>query len=247
MTHLFFLDPNPTGTPGVLFLHGLGADGSSWSPQLAPLMDAGFRPLAPDMPGNGESRYDGSGWSFKRVAADLADLLRELDTGPVAVVGLSMGGLVAQQFVLDHPGLVRKLALVSTVAAQSLLIRFLIISFMGLPFQPNYAAQRTFPKPEQESMRQTFLKQAVRTDPRAYRAAILNLGMFNAMNRLREIRVPTLVMTGDQDNLSEPARQKILARHIPGAKQVIFSDTGHAINVEKPDEFNRALLEFLAE
>jgi pimeloyl-ACP methyl ester carboxylesterase len=54
-------------------------------------------------------------------------------------------------------------------------------------------------------------------------------------------------MTGDQDNLSEPARQKILARHIPGAKQVIFSDTGHAINVEKPDEFNRALLEFLAE
>jgi pimeloyl-ACP methyl ester carboxylesterase len=67
MTKLHFLDPNPTGRPTVLLLHGLGADGSSWTLQLPPLIEAGFRPIAPDAPGFGKSPYDGKGWSVRKL------------------------------------------------------------------------------------------------------------------------------------------------------------------------------------
>ncbi len=247
MTGLFYLDPNPSGTPGVLLLHGLGSNSASWNLQFLPLIEAGFRPLAPDLPGFGASRYDGRGWNFKRIAADLADLLQELGTGPVHVVGLSMGGVIAQQFALDHPAWVRKLALVSTFAVQPFLARFIMVSTMGLPPQPKYAAQHTFPKPDQEPQRQKLIKDMARSDPRAFSAAMLNLGLFNSVKRLREIKAPTLVMTGDQDTINDPLRQKILVQRIPGAKQIIFPDTGHAVTEDAPEAFNRALLGFLTE
>jgi 3-oxoadipate enol-lactonase len=245
MTELFYLDPNTSGAPSVLLLHGLGSNGFSWNSQFAPLSEAGFRPLAPDLPGFGASRYDGRGWNFKRVAADLANLLRELGTGPVHVVGGSMGGVIAQQFVLDYPELVRKLALVSTFAAQPFLARLIMVSIMGLPPQPKYAAQHTFPKPDQEAQRQKLIEDMTRSDPHAYSAAILNLGLFNSVSRLGEIKAPTLVMTGDQDTINDPLRQKILVQRIPGAKQVIFPNMGHAVAEDAPKAFNRTLLEFL--
>ncbi len=114
---LHFLDPNPGGSPAVLLLHGLGATGASWTLQLPALTQAGFRPIAPDAPGFGNSPYDGRGWSIPRAAAQMADLLDDLHTGPVHVVGLSMGGVMAQQFAHDFPHLTRKLVLVSTFSA----------------------------------------------------------------------------------------------------------------------------------
>src|SRR5512136_38426 len=114
MTRLHFLDPNPSGNPAVLLLHGLGADSTSWTLQIPALSEAGFRPVAPDAPGFGQSLYDGGGWNLKGVAAQMADLLGELGTGPAHIVGLSMGGVIAQQFALDFPQLIKKLVLVST-------------------------------------------------------------------------------------------------------------------------------------
>src|SRR5512140_3794283 len=114
MTSFHVLDPNPNGFPVVLLLHGLGANGSSWSFQFDALKSAGMRPIAPDVPGFGESKYDGTGWNFKKIAQELADLVIGMETGPVHVVGLSMGGVIAQQFALDFPKLVRRLVLVST-------------------------------------------------------------------------------------------------------------------------------------
>ena len=81
MTSLHFLDPNSSGRPAVLLLHGLGADGTSWSLQLPALCQAGFRPLAPDAPGFGRSPYNGGGWNVRRVAGQMAGLLEELGTG----------------------------------------------------------------------------------------------------------------------------------------------------------------------
>src|SRR5512136_147322 len=116
MTTINYLDPHPDGTPAVLLLHGLGADASSWILQLPALTGGGFRPIATDTPGFGRSPHDGHSWSIPRIAADMANLVEELRTGPVHVVGLSMGGTIAQQFTLDHPQLARSLVLVSTFA-----------------------------------------------------------------------------------------------------------------------------------
>lgn len=256
MGGFYFLDPNPTGSPAVLLLHGLGANSSSWTLQFAPLIAAGMRPLSPDAPGFGQSRYDGRGWSFKRVVAGLAGLLDELHTGPVHVVGLSMGGVIAQQFVLDYPQLVRKLVLVSTFSVLRpenlsqwgyFLQRAIVVHTLGLKQQSKIVARRVFPDAGQETLRKMAAEQIASADPWAYRAAMRSLGLFNSQCRLKEIKAPTLVITGECDSTVSPVRQKLLAGGIPGARQVVIPNAGHAVAIDQFEAFNKVLLKFLVD
>jgi len=254
MPPLHTLDPNPTAKPAVLLIHGLEADGSSWTLQLPPLVQVGFRPLAPDMPGFERSPYAGRGWNIPGMAARLAKLREDLGTGPAHVVGLSMGGTIAQQFALDYPQLTRKLVLVCTFAVLRpetvsgwfyFLRRFLVVNTLGLPAQAKFVAGRIFPDPQNESLRQLLVASILQADPRAYRAAMRALGLFNSVHRLKEIRVPTLVVTGMKDTTVSPARQKKLADGIAGAQQVILPEAGYAFPIDRPDLFNQELLSFL--
>ncbi len=254
MNGIHLLDPNPAGSPAVLLLHGLGANGSSWTLQFAPLIAAGMRPLAPDAPGFGDSRYDGRGWTFQRVAATLAGMLDTLQTGPVHVVGLSMGGVIAQQFALDYPEKVRKLVLVSTFSFLRpetfsqwgyFLLRALVVYTLGLPRQAEIVARRVFPAPEQAILRQMAIEQISAADPRAYRAAMRSLGLFDSRKRLAGIRHPTLVVTGADDSTVLPTRQALLAAHILAAQQVTLPNAGHAVSIDQYEAFNRILLAFL--
>ncbi len=249
-----YLDPNPLGRPAVLFMHGLGATGESWTLQLPPLIEAGFRPIAPDTPGFGNSPYDGRGWSIRRMAARMAQLLEDLHTGPAIVVGLSMGGTIAQQFCLDYPHLAQKLVLVSTFAILRpenlsgwlyFLQRFMLVITQGLPAQAKVVADRIFPDPEDEPLRELLITSILEADPRAYRAAMHSLGVFSSLRRLKEISIPTLVITGRQDTTISASRQKQLAEAIRGARQAVIEDAGHAVPVDQPESFNRVLLYFL--
>jgi len=254
MTKLHYLDPNPAGHPAVLLLHGLGADATSWTLQLPVLTGARFRPIAPDTPGFGQSPYDGRGWSIRRVAADMASLLEELQTGPAHVVGLSMGGIIAQQLALNYPHLTRRLVLVSTFAVLRpdtlsgwlyFAQRFILVNTLGLAAQARVVAQRVFPGPHYGQLRKILVETISRADPRAYRKAMASLGLFNSMKRLEEIKIPTLVVTGADDTTVIPARQRLLVDGIPAARQVIVPDAGHAVPVEQADRFNGELLAFL--
>jgi pimeloyl-ACP methyl ester carboxylesterase len=256
MTSLHYRDPNPTGNPAVLLLHGLGADASSWTLQIPALTSGGFRPIAVDIPGFGQSPYGGRGWSIRRVARDAADCLVELQTGPAHVLGLSMGGTVAQQFAVDTPRLMRKLVLVSTFAILRpenlsgwlyFMQRFFLVSLFGVPAQAKVVAQRIFPDPEQEELRKILVETISRADPRAYRKAMTSLGLFNSVKWLKEIKAPTLVVTGEDDTTVNPARQRLLVDGIPNVRQVVIPGAGHAVPVDQPDRFNRELLAFLGE
>jgi pimeloyl-ACP methyl ester carboxylesterase len=246
MTTLHYLDPNPTGHPAILLLHGLGADGTSWTLQLPALTRAGFRPIATDTPGFGHSPYDGRGWSIHRMAADMAGLLEELQTGPAHVVGLSMGGTIAQQLALDYPHLTRKLVLVSTFAVLRpdtlsgwlyFMQRFILVNTLGLPAQARVVAQRIFPGPSYGKLREMLVETISRADPRAYRKAMASLGLFNSVKRLG--------VTGADDTTMTPARQQLLVEGIPAARQVIVPDAGHAVPVDQAEWFNQELLAFL--
>jgi 3-oxoadipate enol-lactonase len=254
MNPLHFLDPHPDGHPPVLLLHGLGATSASWTLQLPVLAGAGFRPLAPDLPGFGASPYDGRGWSIPRVAAQVAALLEDLATGPAHVVGISMGGVVAQQFAMDFPALTRKLVLVNTFAVLRpatwkgwlyFLQRFIVVNTLGLEAQARFVARRIFPDPQHEPLRQALIASIATADRRAYRRAMLSLGLFDSRQRLAHIRAPVLVITGEGDTTVAPGRQRLLVEGIPGARQVVIAGAGHAVSVDRPDEFNRVLIGFL--
>jgi pimeloyl-ACP methyl ester carboxylesterase len=256
MSGLNFLDPNPSGKPAVLLLHGLGADGSSWTLQLPALSEAGFRPLAPDAPGFGASPYDGRGWNIRRAAAQMADLLRELGSGPAHIVGLSMGGVIAQQFALDFPQLTKKLVLVSSFSVLRpedfngwayFVRRAAAVLTLGVQAQTQVVARRVFPNPQDQALREMYIAVVSRADPRAYRKAMLSLGLFDSRKRLGLIKAPTLVLTGAEDTTVSPARQRILVEGIPAARQVLIPQAGHAVSVDQAERFNRELLDFLRE
>jgi 3-oxoadipate enol-lactonase len=254
MNDLHFLDPNPEGKKAVLLLHGLGANGSSWMLQFAPLIEAGFRPLAPDIPGFGQSTYDGRGWNIRRIAADLAGLLGDCEIDSAHVIGISMGGCIAQQFALDFPQRVDRLILVNTFAVLRptslsgwayFLQRFFLVQTLGLPAQAKFVAHRIFPATDQEFLRQTLIEQVTQADPRAYRAAMRSLGLFNTTRRIGRINAPTLIISGANDTTVPLANQQFLFNHISGARQMIIPAAGHAVSVDQPDAFNTIMLKFL--
>jgi len=252
--HLHYLDPNPQGQPAVLLLHGLGATGESWSFQFPALMEAGMRPLAPDLRGFGRSSFPGS-WTMPEVVADLKALLDHLGLSSVHVVGISMGGAVALAFGLTHAEYTRSLVLVNTFARLRpqartypyFLLRFLLVFLLDVNLQARMVARRIFPRPEQEALRQALIAQVAQAHPRAYRLAMWRLARFNVHPRLKEVRAPTLVVTGGRDTTVLPEVQRELVEGIPGARHRVFPESGHGLTAEDPEAFNRVLLAFLQE
>lgn len=246
---------NSTGSPAVVLLHGLGSAGADWLLQFKPLGDAGYRVLAPDLRGFGQSSWPGE-TSVPAMAQDIALLLDELDAGAAHVVGISMGGTVALHLALDHPQRVGRLVLVNTFARlrpQGISgylyfpLRMGLMYTVGMETQARLVAQRIFPRPEQDVYRHQLYQRIVNTNPRAYRAAMWALARCNAEHRLGSISAPTLVVTGGQDTTVPPAAQSRLVEGIPGARQVVIPEAGHAVIIDSPVEFNRALLSFLNE
>lgn len=253
---IHFYDDNPSGIPPVLLLHGLGVDGSSWGYQLPALINAGIRPIAPDIPGFGESSFGGKGWSIHAIANSLDQFLSYLAIDRIIVVGISMGGVIAQQFVLAHPGRVSKLVLVNTFASLRpkrinqmvyLVSRFLIANIRGIRYQSEMVARRLFPLPEQSGLRQEMVDRILRADPKAYKAAMRSLGLFNSRKRLGEISIPTLVVSGANDSTVSLPNQMELVHGISRAKHVIIENTGHAVITDQPDRFNEVLINFIME
>jgi pimeloyl-ACP methyl ester carboxylesterase len=188
------------------------------------------------------------------MAEDMAQLLSRLQTGPVHVVGISMGGTIALQLALDYPGLVDRLVLVNTFASlrfdqpSTLLyfaVRYLLIHATGLPTQAQVVAHRLFPKPEQDQLRREFYEQVIQSNPHGYRAAMRALARFDVRRRLYEISAPTLVITGELDASIPPKIQRRLSEGISGARHVTIPSAGHAVTADQPEEFNRVLLDFL--
>ncbi|MBN1303574.1 MAG: alpha/beta fold hydrolase [Anaerolineales bacterium] len=255
MATIEYVDPEPAGAKAILFLHGLGADGSSWLPQLQAFSRAGYRPITVDLPGFGNSPYDGRGWTIKRVASELVELLDELKTGAVCLVGLSLGGVVAQQFAIDFPAMLQRLVLVSTFAVlrpenlsqwSYFIQRAAIVHLLGIKAQAEIVAGRVFPGDHQETLRRMVIEKISGSDPRAYRAAMRSLGIFDSRRKLARIKVPTLVISGEEDSTVSPARQQVLVDGIPNARYVVIPNAGHAVNIDQHEMFNQAVLEFIS-
>lgn len=254
MNRIHYLDPNPRGSPPVLLLHGLGVDATSWTLQMPVLLEAGLRPIAPDMPGFGKTVFDGHGWSISACAAAAAGLLDELGLGSVHLVGISMGAAVALRLALDYATRVQRLVLVSAFARlrpQGLrgwlyfALRYAIVHTYGLRPQARLVADRLFPRPGQEIMRRVFYEQIAQADVRVYRAAMRALARFDVRDRLGEMRVPTLVVSGDSDTTVPLEAQRELAEGIPLARHVILPGGGHALTADSAEAFNQVLLGFL--
>jgi 3-oxoadipate enol-lactonase len=246
--------------PTILMLHGIGGGSQAFAPQLESFSSQGFRAVAWDMPGYGNSAPI-EPYTFKGLANSAAKLIETLDPSgghaPVILLGHSMGGMVAQELIVRRPGLVRALILSGTTAA---------FGTADGAWQRRFMAQRTAPLEAGGSMADVAaallpgmlgpsalpegarLAQQVMSTVHAatYRAALAALPTFDRQAALAHIRVPTLLIAGAQDHHASPQLMQAMAKQIAGAEYVELSGVGHLANLEAPELFDAAVLSFLA-
>ena len=250
--------------PTVLMLHGIGGGHLAFAPQVETLASQGYRAVAWDMPGYGRSApiepYTFMGLAQSCIA--LIEALMGAERGGVILLGHSMGGMVAQEVVARRPDLVSKLVLCGTSSA-----------FGRKPdgqsadeWQRSFVKSRTAPLDAGQSMEQlaqTLVPQM--TGPGAlpeglklathcmglvpastYRRALEALVTFDRRDSLPHIHVPTLLIAGEQDRNAPPSVMKKMAETIAGSTYIEIKGIGHLMNLEAPDDFDGALLNFLA-
>jgi pimeloyl-ACP methyl ester carboxylesterase len=234
----------PARGPTAVFVHGAGGAQEQWRFQLRHL-GSRWNTLAVDLPGHGASQ--GPGY---RTIGDYRDFIRDLldnlgITGAV-LVGHSMGGGIAQSFALSYPGRLAGLVLVGTGAR----LRVHPDILASLRCGDMEAAGQLISR---WAYSQTALPATVAQGAEAFArngASILEgdflaCDAFDAIGTIPAIRIPTLVICGEDDRLTPVKYAQFLQREIPGATLATIPGAGHMVMLEKPVEFNRILSAFL--
>lgn len=253
-----YTEVSPTG-PGatVLFLAWLGGSRLGWQ-SVVDEIGKDYRVLAPDHRDTGDSEQFESAYSLPDLADDAAEFLRALQTGPVFVVGLSMGGMVAQHLALRHPDLVRGLVLVSTTAggkdSTPATERGREALFLSAELEAGERARRALALMtaggllERDPAAFDTAEHNARTHPQSaesYKRQFRAIRSHDTAAELSQIKVPTLVLHGETDDLIPLPNGTRLADGIAGAQSKIYPQTGHMPQVEQRGEFLQDLRGFL--
>ena len=263
-----YYEEHGTGDP-LLLIMGLAADSQAWMFQI-PDFEKHYRVVAFDNRGVGRSSKPAGPYSIHDMADETAGLLDVLGIDKAHVVGVSMGGMIAQELVLRHPERVRALVLACTYPEPDADIErtrtFTVEQFGGSvdtsggihvdlkALNPMMFLQQLLPNVFNQSFIEKELPKLMQIFSGALQygfsmEAILGqvgaVMSHKATDRLHRITNPTLVITGDADRLVPPVSSEILAREIPNAKLVKIPGGSHGFNFETPDVFNREVLDFL--
>jgi 3-oxoadipate enol-lactonase len=243
----------------VVLLHGVGGGREAWGDSISrtgsALAEAGFTAIAVDLPGYGASPsidpYDMAG-----LAATVTALIDWLKVGSCALVGHSMGGMVAQELVAALPDRVQALVLCATTPAfgrpdGAWQAAFLAQRLAPLDagrgmarLAPGLAAGMASPTaPHAAVARAAVLMSAV--PETTYRRALQAIVGFDRRESLSELRVPVLCLAGEHDRNAPPAVMQRMAERIAGARYQCLAGVGHLVNMEAPGPFNRAVVQFL--
>jgi 3-oxoadipate enol-lactonase len=240
--------------PSVVLLHGYPFNRSMWREQAAAL-SAKYRVITPDLRGHGETSVTPDA-TMEEMARDVIALLDELGIERVTLGGLSMGGYVALALYRRFPLRVRALVLADTrpqadteearrnreEQAQKILANGM--QSIADDFLKKVLTPATFSEKPQtvESVRQMILK----TDPRGAAAALRAMAVRHDQTVfLEEIFAPTLIIVGSEDQLTPPKDAELMKREIRGSRLEIIEGASHLSNLERPIDFNHALLDFL--
>ena len=246
------------GSDTLLFLHGIGGNWRNWRRQLS-AFGRHFTSLAWDLRGYGDSGdYEGP-CSFDDWSNDVLRVIEHFGVGQIHLVGLSLGGRIAQRFCLTHPDRVASLVLADTrsetgntrtpeqkQAFYDLRARPLLEGKTMADIAPSIA-ESLMSDSAPAYVRDELVESMCRIRPDAYLRAISANLAEDYSGDVSRIHVPTLVVVGEKDRLTPPELAKQLASEIPGARFVQILNAGHLSNIEAPELFNEALLQFYRE
>lgn len=248
----FFEDGSATA-PAVVLLHSLATHSELWVPQV-PVWRQSFRLIRIDLPGHGSSPDLPAATSLPAIAAHVIDVLDHLGVSRAAVVGLSLGGMVAQAIALNHPARVRALVIAHAGARTDPSVRDIWrqrvhhFEVGGMAALCESTLQRWFPRQfaEQAPLTIEWVASLIRaTRPAGYVGAIRAIQGLDHLDRLEAIQVPTLVVAGDADAAVPMFVAAQVAERIQGAESCLLPDTGHIGNVQSPTLFTETVGRFL--
>lgn len=241
--------------PAVVLLHGYPFNRSLWRDQVAVLQKE-HRIIAPDLRGHGESAVAPSPSTMELMAGDVAGLLDNLDIAQATIGGLSMGGYVALAFYRRFPSRVRSLILAATRAqgdndeakrnreVQATKARQEGMEGIADALLPKMLTSDTVTK--RPEIVKHLRGMMASTDPEGAAAALEGMAIRqDQTSLLSQIVVPTLILVGSEDAITPPADAELMHREIPRSRLEIIEGAGHVLNLEKPEEFNAALMKFL--
>ena len=238
--------------PPMILIMGLGAESSAWTPHSR-VWSRKFRCIAVDNRGLGESPLGPEPASTANMAQDVVRLMEALELGPSAIVGISMGAGIAQELALARPDLVSKLVLVAPWArcdgyTRSVLSVLGRVHSLGDPRSFNELLRNTIWTPrwvnENGESMEADLSLPLSMASEAFQQQVRACQEHDALARLAELRVPTLVTFGNGDAFIHPELSLEVAAHIPGAEVRIFEGTGHVHHWEELEKFNELIADW---
>ena len=239
--------------PAVMLSHSLGSSLFMWNPQIEAL-ESHFRVFRYDMRGHGESDAPHGAYTLEQLGEDAVGLLDALNIQVVQWVGLSIGGMIGQYLALNHADRLRSLVLCDTAAAieeEAQAMRQqrietareqgmepLVESTLDRWFTQDFLKRNS---PQVDLIRRHFLA----TPVTGYIGCSEAIGNLNYLERLSEVKTPTLIIVGEEDPATPVAASEAIHERMPDSRLVVLPSAAHLSNVEQPDAFNRALIGFL--
>lgn len=246
------------GTPVVL-ITGLGYDEKFWSLSVAADLARTRRVIMPSNRGAGRSDKPPGPYSTAQMAADVAGVLDALNIETAVVVGHSLGGFIAQELTLAHPGRVEKLVLAGTSFGGPNSVpptpEALAVFFLDRTMDPMELIRRglatavspTFLETQPERLQALIeYRLTVPVPPEAFQSQLLAGASHLSEDRVAAVACPTLVLAGERDLVVPPGNVELLKAKLPHAESVVIADAGHLFPIEKPSETAAALLAFIS-
>ncbi len=249
-----YWDERGTGVP-ILLIMGLGYPSAMWH-RTRPALSTSYRTIALDNRGAGQSDVPPGPYSIALMASDAAAVLDAAGVPSAHVFGISMGGMIAQEFALRYPGRVQSLILGCTAAggpnarrAEPAALEMLKASSWmsreqaaeaAIPFIYDAATPRHLIDEDIARRRAWPLNTA------GYLSQLQAILAWESFSRLPQITTPTLVIHGKADRLVPPGNGELIAARIPGARLILLEHASHLFSTDQPDAAQKAIFEFLA-
>jgi len=242
--------------PHLVLIEGLGVSTWIWEKQVAAFSQH-FTTLVYDNRGAGKSEKPAGPYSISLMADDLAALLDSLKILKAHILGISMGGFIAQDFALRYPAKVDRLILVATSAGGPDHVPMapdVLALMFAADGQPRDLTRRKLALAYSDSFMQKSgavehlidLRLADPQPPSAYMAQAMAGAAFNLSDKVQQITAPTLIMAATGDRLVPVANARNLNKKISHSQLKIYNGYGHQFFVENAEEFNREVITFLA-
>jgi 3-oxoadipate enol-lactonase len=231
--------------------HSLACDLHMWDPQMPALKK--FRVLRFDTRGHGQSSAPPGDYTLEQMADDVKGLLDGLGIKQTHWAGLSMGGMIGQAFALKYPGVFQSMVLADTTsrrppdAAKMWGDRIQTAQSKGMDALVESTLARWFTEPYRNSRKDVMQRigDGIRRTPVAgFAGCCQAISKVDYLDRLKEIKVPALVMVGEHDHGTPPEAARIIQQNLPGSELKIIPSAAHLSNIEQAGEFNKALTAF---